>query len=129
MVAETVVELVERTGEVAAVAYGSFDSVVAGGGFTNQYAPATTASTTTADATRRAAPTHCTQARARASTDIGGAGRSGISNTVGSTGAPNVSGRACPFKRLGEAKAEHTGRPTNYDATRSESWSRTAVDT
>ena len=106
-------------------AYGSFDSVVAGGGFTSQYAPAVTARITVADATIRAAPTHWTHACTRVSTDIDGAGRSGISITE----APYVSGRESPIERLGEAMAEHIGRAPNYDATRSESSSRTAVAT
>lgn len=49
--------------------------------------------------------------------------------TVDPTGAPNVSGRAGPIQRLGEAKAEHIGPARIYDATRSESSSRTAVAT
>lgn len=43
------------------------------------------------------------------------------------TRLPRVSGRVRPNERLGEAKAEHIGRATDYDATRSESSSRTAV--
>jgi len=119
------VSLAAMDDEVVGCAYGSFDSVVAGGGFTSQYAPAITASTTTAEVATRATPTHCTHACARAVSDIGGAGRSGISLNE----APNVGGRVGPIERLGEAKAEHIGPPINYDATRSESSSRTAVDT
>ena len=63
-------------------AYGNLDSVVTGGGFTNQYAPATTASTTTAAASTLANPTHSIHDPTRATSERGGGGRSGKSDTM-----------------------------------------------
>ncbi len=63
-------------------AYGNLDSVVTGGGFTNQYAPATTASTTTAAASTLANPTHSIHDPRRATSERGGGGRSGKSDTM-----------------------------------------------